>query len=70
MLSKADQMFENSHDYHFNTVYDYLIEREVRYGQLWLSVGYFLDGAGRHAKIKPWRNEEQLKRLKRDTDRE
>lgn len=70
ILNEADKLLEDSHDRHFHTVYDYLLGKETDPNQLWSSVGYFLHGRGRHASIKPWRNEEQREELKRVTGRE
>ena len=68
-LSKADEMLKDSADNHFQTVLAHLNGKEVDLNQLWLSVGYFLYGIGRHATIKPWRSEEQLVQLKINTGR-
>ncbi len=69
VVSKADEMLKGSADNHFQTVLARLNGKKVDPLQLWLSVGYFLYGIGRHATIKPWRNERQLDQLKRDTHR-
>ena len=59
-----------SHDHHFHGVYDYLLGKEIAFGQLWLSTGYFFYGIGVHSTVKPWKDEEQRKRLLQDTGRE
>lgn len=69
LLDRADALLKDSHHHHFHTVYDHLIGKEVDLEELWLSVGYFLHGRGQHASFPPWRNEEQLAQLKRDTGR-
>ncbi len=69
-LSKADEMLKDSADNHFQTVLAHLNGKEVDPIQLWLSVGYFLFGIGRHATIKPWNNKEQRDQLLYDTHRE
>lgn len=62
-MSKPKIFIYPSHDNHFKVVHDFLLDREVEPNQLWLSVGYFTHGVGRHASFKPWKNREQLDRL-------
>ena len=69
LLSEADRMLKDSHDYHFQTVLAHLNEKEADPVQLWLSVGYFLYGVGRKASFMPWKNEDQLVQLKLNTGR-
>lgn len=67
---KADALLKGSADTHFQTVLAYLNGKKIEPVKLWLSVGYFLYGNGRHASIKPWNNKEQLDKLKWETHRE
>ena len=62
-VSGPKDTFSESGDEHFRVVYDYLIGKSSNTYHLWLSVGYFVEGAGRHAGLKPWKNQEELNHL-------
>ena len=68
-MSMPKIVLHPSHDNHFHVVYDYLLGKEFRPHQLWLSVGYFVHGTGRHSELKPWKNQEQLDQLLCETGR-
>ncbi len=75
LIAEADALIRDSGDHHFYTVYNHLLGKEVDPRELYLSVGFFLNGRGRHATIKPWTaikawdSEKLLEKLKRDTGR-
>jgi hypothetical protein len=60
---------EDSHDKHFQVVYGHLIGKQVDPMELWMGVGYFVHGTGRHANLKPWTSQVELDKLLQDTGR-
>lgn len=69
-MSKPKIILHPSHDNHFQVVSDFLLSKKVRSHQLWLSVGYFVNGAGCHSELKPWKDQEQLDTLLHETGRD